>query len=111
MRKVQSYQEEFEKQAKGLSNHDRKVLVQDFFVPLKEYIDFSFAHNGYREVLEYFKRKERPRDIMNKKLANPSAAGDNGPRQATQISISGINMKNEQKNINNDKSNLSSRSL
>lgn len=83
--------------------------MQDYFVPLKEYIDFSFAHNGYRDVLEYFKRKEGPRDVISKKSAGEDVAGIGMQRIAAQISISGINMKNEQKNLDNVKSNLNSR--
>lgn len=92
-----------------MSNHDRKVLVQDYFVPLKEYIDFSFAHNGYREVLELFKKKERPRDIIHNQPLGLNIFGNSEPRQAAQLNIKGINMKSEQKNLNNDKSNLMSR--
>jgi hypothetical protein len=108
MAKVQHHQSQFEKAAEGLSNHDRKVLVQDYFVPLKEYIDFSFAHNGYKHVLEYFKRKEGPRDVTWKNRSTSEGLSTSESRKAAKISISGISMKNEQKNLDNNKSNLNS---
>lgn len=107
MHKIQEYLADFEAKARGLSEHDRKVMVQDYFVPLTEYIDYSFAHNGYRDVLEYFKKKERPRDLLHKKDLK-ILLNDDQQRKAAEINISGINMKNEQKNLDNDKSNLTS---
>lgn len=109
MANIQSCQAKFEKASHDMNLHQKKVLIQDYFASLKEYIDFSFAHNGYRDVLEYFKKKEGPREAMAKSSSHAKNLADGSERKAVEINISGISMKNEQKNLDNDKSNLNSK--
>lgn len=103
MKMIEEYLEKFEKAAVGFNNQDRRVLAQDFYVPLDKYLDFSYAHNGYRDVLQHFKKKEGPPP------ANPVKAKNVAGERATELNISGINMKNQLKHLTNETSNLKSR--
>lgn len=103
MKLVEEYLAKFEKAAVGFSSQDKRVLAQDFYVPLDQYVDFSYAHNGYKDVLEYFKKKAGPPPIKKQKNAQ------NSDERAAELNISGINMKNQIKLLSNEKSNLNSR--
>lgn len=102
MKLIEDYLEKFEKAGEGFSKPDKRVLVQDFYVPMDQYIDFSYAHNGYKDVLEYFKKKEGPPPLRPR--LNEQTEDD----RAARLNISGINMKNQLKHLTNEKSNLNS---
>lgn len=102
MKLIEEYLEKFEKAAVGFSTQDKRILVQDYYVPLDQYIDHSYAHNGYKDVLQYFKRKAGPPP------ANPQRTKTTDER-AADLNISGINMKNQLKHLTNEKSNLTRR--
>lgn len=101
---IDEYLAKFEKAAEGFNTQDKRILAQDYYVPLDQYIDFSYAHNGYKDVLQYFKKKEGPPPPPTHKRAKSSADD-----RAAKLNISGINMKNQLKHLTNEKSNLNSR--
>ena len=112
MRLIEEYLCKLESQTKGKNIEEKRQLVQENYVPLNEYVDFSLTHNGYKDVLDYFKRKDGPPQISRPQSTNASMSemitnGDN--KKTAKLTISEINMKNDLDHKNNEKCDLHSK--
>lgn len=88
----------YEAECQGKTPLEQKRIIDKFQLEFKDYVDFSFQHNGYRDVIKFFNKKESHRKILS---LDPSD-------EQVKLTISGINMGDESKYKNSEKCNLAS---